>query len=113
MYREFNLADAKNEDWSASNTEITEKTNTTIHGLESSREYEFVIEAVLSKVTKSLAPPPPKVIHNNERSMVREFTKPEFPKNLQVELSNESSIVAKVKWDAIITNIEYWLRFQR
>ena len=106
LYRKFDLSNAKSEDWAGSNTEITDKTSASIHGLESSQEYEFIIEAVLSKVSKNVAPPPPKIIHNNERSMVKKFTLPEYPKNLNVNISKESVLVADITWDRIKTNID-------
>ena len=106
LYRNYSRSNAKDERLDTANVKITNDNGTVISGLQPSTQYEFTIEAILSKTSKVLAPPPPKIIHNNERSMVKAYTKPEFPQNLDVILSETNKHEADVMWDAIKTDID-------
>ena len=106
LYREFSLSNANDENLDSSSVEITNENWTQITNLKPATEYEFIIEAVLSKTSKIISPPPPKIVHNNERSMVKEFTEPAYPENLNVTLSASNKHEAEVKWDAIDSTID-------
>ena len=48
-----------------------------------------------------MPPPPPKITHNNERSMIQCYTRPEFPKNLAVVVTGDAVPTVTITWDQL------------
>ena len=78
-------------------TVIEDETSTFLYGLESYTEYLITIEAIYSPLNTTFYPPLPKIITINGRSMIKVYTKPDYPKNLSVTLLPENR--ANVSWN--------------